>query len=535
MARLIKLRRMLRVGSVLARHGVALAWARLRRGRALLDGPARLRQLLEDLGGSYIKLGQVLSLQPDALPVAYCDALFDLLDKVPPFHYGEVERTFVEDLGRGPREIFQRFEPLPIASASIGQVHVAYLNGRKLAVKVRRPTVELDFAADVLVLRLAASTVETLRLSRWRWLVQMLREFCAWTHEELDYRYEARFMAALARNARDNPRSAVPEVLSDYSTPRILVADFLEGPMVLDYIRSLRQPDPALRRRLAEQGFDGERVARNIVRNFVSDAFHHGLFHADLHPGNLLILADNVVGYVDFGITGSLSVHSRRTMVSLTLALTRADLDAMMTYFLRIAVVERSSDVEGFRRALDGLLDKWFDRGGTHPRLRVSFSVIMVDMLRLSRLTGLWPTPDVIRYLRSVITADGLVKRFAPGLRVNDYLERVCLEYLQENVWRHWGSTEHMADLAGELMLCLQPAPADVDRGLSESEAEPQWEARPPAVSSAWRRLALGGLAFGSALLAQVCPPQWGLNLFTAAVAVGAAAAGALLWRLRGT
>ena len=165
--RFLKLRRVFHVTRVLLAHGALLLWQRLGGNSPGKDDPQWLRQFLEEMGGTYIKFGQVLSLQPDVLPVAYCNALFDLLDKVPPFSYRYVEQTFVEDLGLPPEKIFDQFDPQPIASASIGQVHVAHLEGRKLAVKVRRPAVGSDFAADILMMRTFAAIIELLRLKRW--------------------------------------------------------------------------------------------------------------------------------------------------------------------------------------------------------------------------------------------------------------------------------------------------------------------------------------------------------------------------------
>ncbi len=515
----IKFRRFLHVLRVLFSYGLQ----RLGPKRNTVLGPQGLRRILEDLGGTYIKFGQVLSLQPDALPVAYCNALFDLLDRVPPFPYTQVERTFMEDLGTSPASLFERFDPVPIASASIGQVHTAYLQGRRLAVKVRRPTVESDFAADILMMRAFAALIERLGAKRWFWLARTAREFCAWTHEELDYRYEARFMDALGHNAQDNPLEQVPEILERFSGPRILVTDFMQGPMVLDYIRSLDEPDPELASRLDEMGFEHAVFARNLVNNFVNDAFKHGLFHADLHPANLFILRDNSVGYVDFGITGSLSTHSRRSMVSLTLALTQADLDGMMDHFLVIADVQSDSDIQAYRLGLEGLLNKWFDPDELQPRLRVNFSVILMDMLHLSRHTQLWPTPDVIRYLRSVITADGLITRFAPEMDLGGQLESVCKDYLQERVWREWLAPENLADLGLEGLDLLQHGPQAMDRSLSGETDVPPAVARKPL---ARRSLHYSIIALVSGWLAYAGPHT---GLRQAAIVICSAAIGLML------
>ncbi len=518
----LRLRRTMGVFRVLAVHGVRTFFAWVRPGRLNGSGPRRLRILIEDLGGTFIKFGQVLSLQPDALPIAYCNALFDLLDRVPPFSYQDAETTFVEDLGCSPDAVFDDFEREPIASASIGQVHRARLGGRTCAVKVRRPTVEEDFAADVLLMRTFARILDAVGPERWKWLVHTTREFCAWTHEELDYRYEARFMDALGENAKDNPREKVPGLVDDLSGPRILVAEYLEGPMVLDYIRELEGGEPTVGRVLEELSFNGEEFARNIVRNFISDAFRHGIFHADLHPANLLILPDNVVGYVDFGITGTLSPYSRRNIVSLTLALTRADVDGMMTRFLNLAMIKDDSDIHAFREGLEDIVQRRFDHSGERPRLKTGFNPVMMDILRLCRRTNVWTTPDSIRYMRSVITADGLISRFAPGLDVSAYLESVCVDYVKETLWRRWAAPERWADLLGEGVLLLEDGPR-VARRFMDGARKP----RPPAGDGRdegnrlrQRAARFAVLAFFPALLAWLGqgPCTWGLNLFSAEI-----------------
>ncbi len=200
----------------------------------------------------------------------------------------------------------------------------------------------------------------------------------------------------------------MPTLYRELTTPRILVAELLEGITVLDYIRSLEAGSNTYDDHLARIGFDPEEFARNIIRNFVRDAFTDGLFHADLHPANLIIQPDSAVGYVDFGITGSLSRYARRSLVALTLALTRADADQMMVHFLRLSPTDDDSDVPAFRRGLDDALDRWYDLDRDEPEMIENYTRVMLDFLRLSRETGVWPTPDVIRYIRSVITADGL-------------------------------------------------------------------------------------------------------------------------------
>ena len=210
----LSLRRLAHITFVITKHGLAhalgLLWAR--QGGVRPSGPDRLRIALEELGGSFIKFGQMLALQPDILSLEYCNGLFDLLDRITPFDYTDVEQIFLTETGKTPLEIFDSFEPAPIATASIGQVHVAYLNGRKVAVKVQRPSVETDFAGDIRLMAFAITVIRRMHLRSLYWMLEPTGEFLRWTREELDYRYEARYMERLRRNAINNPHERVPEV-----------------------------------------------------------------------------------------------------------------------------------------------------------------------------------------------------------------------------------------------------------------------------------------------------------------------------------
>jgi ubiquinone biosynthesis protein len=525
--------RLFRLLGVLIRHGAGRLVG-LPRG---IDGPTRLRILLEDAGGTWIKFGQVLSLQPDVLPRDYCTGLFDLLDRVPPVELSEITRVFREDLGRSPNEVFDEFDPTPLASASIGQVHVARLGGRRLAVKVQRPDAGPSFDADLRIMLALQGIIATLRIARLDWLRRAIGEFVEWTREELDYRTEARFMAALGHNAKDSALEAIPGLVAELSTARVLVAELLEGPVLVDYLRAIEAGRGAVfESETLDRGFDRERFARNIVRNFVSDAFHHGLFHADLHPANLLILEDNVVGYVDFGITGSLSAHNRRALVALTLALSRADLDAIMHHYLRLATVADSSDVAGYRRGLADHFATWFDLGLDRPVLRTSFTRIMLDMLALARRTDLVAGPDTLRYLRSVITAEGLIARFAPSFDVGDYLEVICTNELRDQEWRDWLSPATLAEWAAGGARLLSLAPSAVAERIRSDDGEPDHHRGGGAPDDDRRALQWGLAALVFTVIAVIGgDPTPGVNLFSASLAASAAAATMFVYTVRRT
>jgi ubiquinone biosynthesis protein len=435
--------------AVLIRHGITyLLEPPVRR-------PERLRKTFEELGGAYIKFGQMLALQPDILSLEYCDALFSLLDRVAPFGFDRVETTCLEEWGRRPSEVFDCIDPAPLATASIGQVHVAWLQGRKLAVKVQRPTVQRDFAGDIQLMTAAIRMIKTLRLRALSWMIEPMSEFVAWTREELDYRHEARYMEQLRRNACENPNEHVPAVLDEFTTRRTLVMEFLEGQTVLGYLRALENGDRAAIEDLEAGGFESHLVASHIIDNFLGDVFQHGVFHADLHPANLMILPGNVVGYIDFGITGTISSYSRQNLVALTLAYTRGDLSAMCEAFFRVSAIDSHSNIERFQQGLNRDAKSWYRSEGKEVRLRKNFTLVMLDMLRLSRDTGIWPERDVIKYIRSAIAIDGLITRFAPTFDLGRHLQMVCSNHLKWHARRKLFSMHHLINwtsAAGRMM-----------------------------------------------------------------------------------
>lgn len=551
----LDLRRLARIARVAGLHLAAHAWGErlLRRAPSLArrlpqvgtSGPDRLRLALEELGGTFIKLGQMLALQPDILSLEYCNALFKLLDQVEPFPYADVERTFREELGCAPDEVFDRFEHDSFAAASIGQVHRATRDGRALAVKVRRPSVERDFAGDLRLMSAGIGVVRTLRIRRLFWLIEPVSEFIAWTREELDYRNEARYMDRLRTNAAGNPKERVPEVLWELSGPRILVLDYLDGVPVIDYVRALETGDELTPRRLSSAGFDPDAFARAIIENFLGDAFRHGLFHADLHPANLLILPDNVVGYVDFGITGVLSPYSRRHLVAMTLAYARADLDGMCRAFFHVSSFAPGADPAAFRSGLGLLSRGWYAGDGRQRRLSTNFTRVMLDMLRLSRGTGIWPERDVVKYIRSAIAIDGLITRFAPGFDVGFHLEALSDRHLR---WQALGQVFRRERLMGSSVSGSRLVLEGVARSkqvfdrflagevplaveLDEPRREPPGRTRPDRALGAVAALLVLALALGQVFE----PTAAGWNPFTAGtvtVATGLVCLLPALWRL---
>jgi ubiquinone biosynthesis protein len=484
-------------------------------------GPRRLRLLLEDLGGSFVKFGQILALQSDVLPLEYCDALFDLLDRVEPVPFADLEPIFVEELGRRPAEVFDSFDTEPLATASVGQVHVAYRDGRKVAVKIQRPTAQAEFRSDIRLMGAVTRVIRRLHLRPLYWLLEPIGEFVRWTSEELDYRSEATYSEFLRLVSKDNPVQVVPAVHRDLTTPRVLVVEYLEGVTLLEYFRALQEGDDLLLKRLEALRFDRARFAANVIDNFVGDAFRHGVYHADLHPANLMILEDSVVGYIDFGITGVMSPHAREHLLRMTLALVQGDRDELLENYLQVTVHGRRSDREGFRGGLERLSPHWYGGEVEGAALATNFTHIMGDMLRLSREFDIMPERDVIKYIRSSIAVDGLVTRFVPGFDLGRQLAETCGGYFDALARRARFSPSRMLEMwTASTQLMSDGASRGarfVERLLSGelavrfSEDERREEEKRQR-SQAQR---LSGAAFGGALLVASSPTaaEFGLNV----------------------
>jgi predicted unusual protein kinase regulating ubiquinone biosynthesis (AarF/ABC1/UbiB family) len=419
------LRRFIHIGRVATKHAIAQAlYPHLARWPDFahkllgprLAGPDRLRQAFEEIGGTLIKFGQIMAMQSDLLPLEYCRGLFGLFDRVPAFEYEHVERTFLEDLKKTPQEVFDSFETVPFATGSIGQVHVATLGQAKLAVKIRRPTIIDDFVIDIAFLTFIVKTVKVLKIRKLEWIISPTEEFAAWTQEELDYRREAHYMDELGRNARNNEFEKVPVVFWNCTTARILTVEFLEGVTTSDYLRNMESGSAGV-----SPDFDPNLFAARLIDNFLGDAFKFGMFHADLHPGNLMILPGNVVGYIDFGISGVLSRYSRRHLTATTLSVARGDIDGLCNSFFLISTFSATADPEGFRQRLKEKAATWYGEEGTST-LNVSITKVMLELLLLSREKGVWPQRDVIKYIRSAVALDGLIRTFSPNVDVGSRL-----------------------------------------------------------------------------------------------------------------
>ncbi|HEX2291900.1 MAG TPA: AarF/ABC1/UbiB kinase family protein [Gaiellaceae bacterium] len=298
------------IAQVAVRHGFGYFFTRNKLGdlvpgngdaAAALESPSErgrhLREMLDELGPTFVKFGQLLSMRPDVLPPDIIAELRGLQDDVSPFPYEEAAQVIQEELGQPVERLFLEFEPVPMAAASIGQVHRAVLpNGRRVAVKVQRPGAPRQIEADLNLMyqaaRLAKERVRALDFIDARGLVD---EFARSIRQELDYRLEARNAETIRKNFAGHPHVEVPRVYWSYTRPRVLTLEHIEGTQLADV--DLLGYGPEQRLRLAEV----------LTEAWMTMIFRHGFFHGDPHPANILVISPDRIGLVDFGLAGKLT------------------------------------------------------------------------------------------------------------------------------------------------------------------------------------------------------------------------------------
>jgi predicted unusual protein kinase regulating ubiquinone biosynthesis (AarF/ABC1/UbiB family) len=306
----------------------------------------RLTATLAELGPTFIKLAQVFAARADILPEPYLSAIATLTDQVPPLPPGVAERVVREELGRDVGQVFGRFEPEPLAAASLGQVHRASYAGREVVVKVLRPGVDelvgedLDVSFRILfLLNLLFPGHHT------RAITAIVSEFSKRIRDELDFREEARNAGMLRRNFQHEPRVVVPEVVAELVTRRVLVLEYVEGTRI-----------DRLHERLASGELDLQRLIETVVDAYIKMMLEDGVFHADPHAGNLLVDPQGRLVLLDFGMVLQVERETRRRLVGAVIAAARQDVDGLINAFYELGILDPDVDRGTVRDAAQSLM-----------------------------------------------------------------------------------------------------------------------------------------------------------------------------------
>ncbi len=400
--------------------------------------PVRLRLALESLGPIFVKLGQVLSTRPDILPPDYARELAKLQDKVPPFD-GMLAREQVEQsLGLPIGEVYAEFEIKPVASASIAQVHRAWLfdgNGQKgeaVAVKVLRPDLLPVIEQDLALMRVGAKWIERLFADGKRLKPrEVVAEFDKYLHDELNLMNEAANASQLGRNFQNSDMLIIPKVYFDYCSRDVLTIEWMDGTPVSD-IDTLKA-----------KGIDLPTLARYGVEIFFTQVFKNGFFHADMHPGNIFVADDGRYIALDFGIVGSLTEYDKRYLAINFLAFFNRDYHRVATAHIESGWVPADTRPEELEAAVRAVCEPIFNK----PLSQISFGLVLMRLFETSRRFNVEIQPQLVLLQKTLLNIEGLGRQLDPELDLWATAKPFLVSWMngQVGVKALWNNVKHEA------------------------------------------------------------------------------------------
>lgn len=436
MVRLSQVGRLLRINQVFVRHDLdefvravhlfrpyrwflrALPWRWFRRPKK--SRAVRLREALEELGPIFVKFGQVLSTRPDLLPDDIAVELVRLQDKVPPFSGDEAVEIVEKELGLPLNQVFPEFDRIPVASASVAQVHLACLgDGSEVAVKVLRPGIEQVIERDLALLyTIARLALRFLPEGRRLRPVEVVDQFKRTIHDELDLRREAANASQLKANFEGSELLYVPEVYWDLSRRRVFVMERIAGIPISD-IEGLKDADIDLRT-----------LSHNGVEIFFTQAFRDGFFHADMHPGNIFVAPDGQYRAVDFGIMGSLSDADKRYLADNFIGFFNRDYRAVAEAHLRAGWVPADTVAEEFETAIRAVCEPIFAK----PIKDISFGRLLMHLFQTARRFNMEIQPQLVLLQKTLFQIEGLGRRLYPELDLWETAKPYLENWMREQI-----------------------------------------------------------------------------------------------------
>ena len=380
----------------------------------------RVRMALEELGPTFVKLGQMLSTRPDLIAVEFIEELSKLQDRVPPFSYAEVSQIIESDLGGLPENIFEHFEESPLAAASIGQVHRARLkDGEEVVVKVQRPGIRKIIEVDLeIMLHLASLMERHLEEFQVNRPARIVEEFARTLEKEIDYTIEASHIERFNRQFIDDATVYVPKVFRETTTERVLTMEYIEGVKASEI------------ERIEKEGLDRKVITARGADLILKQVFDHGFFHADPHPGNIFVLPGNVICYLDFGMMGSIDRQSREDFADLVHSVVRRDESGAMQALLMLTQYDEEPDTRLLSRDLADFMGQHLYR----PLKDLQMEKLLQQLMELISRHRLQTPPDLFLMLKALATVEGVGLSLDPEFHMINqaapFVKRVKMEQL---------------------------------------------------------------------------------------------------------
>jgi|ETNmetMinimDraft_2_1059921.scaffolds.fasta_scaffold06765_3 ubiquinone biosynthesis protein len=367
------------------------------------DGPYKIRRVFEELGGAFTKLAQLLSVRPDLIPPDYIIELEKLQDKAKPVPFEDIKEEIEKQLKKPLKEIFPYFKKAPIASASISQVHEAKLkNGQRVAVKVQRPKIRETMEEDISIMFFLANLLEK-HIPRLREYspITIVKEFETWTRQELDFRIEAKHAKRFYYNFKDSRTVKIPKVIDEHTTSKILTLEYIDGTELHD-IKKIKKKHCNIKKAI-KNGFDA----------ILTQVFVHGFFHADPHPGNILVSKNSTISFVDFGIVGYFDDELKNKAIGVFYGIIENEPDKIIDALTDMGLSTKEGRSR-FRMDLEDLIRPLQDNSLSD----VKVSYVLEDIFELAHKHKVKLPVDLILFGKTFITLEGLALRYYPDFKM---------------------------------------------------------------------------------------------------------------------
>lgn len=360
----------------------------------------RLRLVIEELGPTFIKLGQMLSTRPDLVPVSYIDELSNLQHSVAPFSSQEARRIVSAELGKPVKMLFASFEDQPIAAASIAQVHRAVtLSGLDVVVKIQRPGIKDVISRDMEILSDLASLLARRLPEKESWdPLTIVGEFKNWITKELDFMQEGRNIDRFRRNFASITTIEAPEVVWDCSTHHVLTMEYVDGVPILELDQ------------LERQGLDCKVIAHNGAEAMLTQIFKHGFFHGDPHPGNIRVKEGNIIVLLDFGLMGRLNDELLQQLGALLVGVLDKDIERVERALLRMQVPENPSGSRELHRDLDEFIDRYYQV----PLAQLKMEQVLHEMIEVCNRHELRLPRDLYLMIKALVVMEAIGTKLDP-------------------------------------------------------------------------------------------------------------------------
>ncbi|KWW16984.1 ABC transporter [Peribacillus simplex] len=407
----------------------------------------RLQTILQSLGPTFIKLGQIASTRRDFVPEEIVRELEKLQDQVTPFPFDKVRKIVEAELGDSLENLFLEFQQKPLATASIGQVHAARLPSQEVvAIKVQRPDILPKVETDLEILDDLARLMEArISWARRYQIRKMIDEFAKSLRAELDYNAEGRNGERIAKQFNHDQGLKIPRIHWEYSTKRILTMDFIQGIKINHY------------KQLDEEGYDRRIIAERLANSLLQQILIDGFYHGDPHPGNIIILPGNVVTLMDFGMVGRLEDDMKYQFASLVINLKRGSTNGLIKTLADMGLLTDETDMASLRADIDELRNKYYDI----PLSQISLGGAVNDLFTVANRHHIQIPPEFTMLGKALLTMEAIVEELDPHFSIMKaaepfgqrlFKERYNPKNIARNTWNQFiESAEAMAELPKDI------------------------------------------------------------------------------------